>query len=93
MEDNINAENVETIISVGRIFSEKDNMWLPCLKDEATHDIDPVWVAAVMYLVLDRYTGCVPDESQIEFYQTTLKLFEAMKANGEQYIMKVPLKE
>lgn len=93
MEENINSEGVETIISVGRIFSEKDNMWLPCLKDEATHDIDPVWVAAVMYLILDRYTGCVPDESQIEFYQTTLKLFEAMKANGEQYIIKVPIKE
>lgn len=93
MEDDINAEKVETIISVGRIFSEKDNMWLPCLKDEATHDIDPMWVAAVMYLVLDRYTGCVPDESQIEFYQTTLKLFEVMKQNGEQYIIKVPPKE
>lgn len=89
MSEQLDLKNVESIISIGRVFSEKDNMWLPCLKDEATHDIDPMWVAAVMYLILDRYTGCVPDDKQIEFYETTLKLFETMKINGEQYIIKV----
>jgi len=89
MNPNIDPSNVETIISIGRIFSELDQMWMPCLKDEATHDIDPVWVAAVMYLILDRYTGCVPDKTQIEFYNTTLNIFESMKENGAQYIFKV----
>jgi hypothetical protein len=88
-EKYLDSENVENIISIGRIFSEKDNMWLPCLKDEATHDIDPMWVAAVMYLILDRYTGCVPDEKQIEFYEMTLKMFDQMKENGAEYIFKV----
>jgi hypothetical protein len=88
-EDNLKPDSVETIISIGRIFSEKDDMWMPCLKDEASHDIDPVWVAAVMYLVLDRYVGCIPDEKQIEFYETTLKIFEAMKENGAKFILKV----
>lgn len=87
------SADVEKIISIGRIFSEKDNMWLPCLKDENTHDIDPMWVSAVMYLILDRYTNCIPEHSQIEFYETTLKIFEAMKENGASYIYKVPLKE
>lgn len=89
MNQDLDPSSVETIVSIGRIFSEKDQMWMPCLKDEATHDIDPVWVAAVMYLILDRYTGCVPDESQIEFYNATLNLFESMKENGAQYIFKV----
>ena len=93
MSEEINPGTVETLISIGRVFSEEQNMWLPCLKDEATHDIDPMWVAAVMYLILDRYTGCVPDETQIEFYQTVLKLFEVMKENGEEYILKVREKE
>lgn len=90
MSQDINPETVETIVSIGRIFSEKENMWMPCLKDEATHDIDPMWVAAVMYLVLDRYTGCVPDDKQIEFYEMTMKFFETMKEDGAQYILKVP---
>jgi hypothetical protein len=89
MNENVNSDSVEKIITIGRIYSENDKMWLPCLKDEATHDIDPMWVAAVMYLILDRYTGCVPDEKQIEFYDVTLKLFETMKENGSQYIFKV----
>lgn len=93
MKEQIDPESVENVISIGRIFSEKDNMYLPCLKDEATHEIDPMWVAAVMYLILDRYTGCIPDESQIEFYKTTLKIFEEMKTNGEQYILKLSPKE
>jgi len=49
-----------------------------------------MWVAAVMYLVLDRYTGCVPDDKQIEFYEMTMKFFETMKEDGAQYILKVP---
>ena len=89
MSEEINHESVETLVSIGRVFSEKDNMWLPCLKDEAQHDIDPMWVAAVMYLILDRYTGCVPDSKQVEFYNMTLEMFETMKKNGAEYIFKV----
>ena len=89
MSEEVNLSTVEPIITIGRIFSDKEQIWLPCLRDEATHDIDPIWTAAVMYLLLDRYTSCVPEDSQIEFYETTLKMFESMKENGAEYILKV----
>jgi hypothetical protein len=86
-------DNVEVVLSIGKIYSEKDEIYLPCLKDEASHDIDPMWVSAVMYLILDRYISSIPEDKQVDFYDTTLRLFEKIKEEGAQYILKVPRKE
>jgi len=88
-EDELANADITPIITIGKVFSEPDQMWLPCLKDENSHDIDPVWVSSIMYLILDRYTGCVPDQHQVEFYETTLKIFETMKEHGHEYLLKV----
>jgi hypothetical protein len=92
-EDNLEQEDVEVVLSIGKIYSEKDDVYLPCVKDEASHDIDPMWVAAVMYLILDRYVSSIPEDKQNEFYDTTIKLFEKIKESGAEYILKVQSKE
>jgi hypothetical protein len=87
----MNTNDVEPLITLSRIFSEKDGMYLPCLSDMKTHDIDPMWVASSMYLLLDRYVSCIPENKQNEFYQETMNAFEMMKEHGAGYITKIPL--
>lgn len=80
--------NQEVLFQVIRIFSEKDQEWLPAIKDASAHDFDPVWVAALMYLVLDRYVSNIDDEAQQDFVERVYKIFEVMKENGHDYMEK-----
>lgn len=81
----MNTRN-EELFTIGRIFSEKQQAWLPALKDIKEHDIDPAWVAAILYLVYDRYMSCIDDGSQINFSKKTLELFNLMRKDGYSYI-------
>lgn len=93
MNENIDSSSFERLLSIGRVFDNKSNLWFPTIKDEKSHDIDPMWVSATMFLLLDRYLNNIPDERQNEFYETTLFYFEKMKETGLAYITKVDLKE
>jgi hypothetical protein len=81
--------NQEVLFQVIRIFSEKDQEWLPAIKDTSAHDFDPVWVAALMYLMLDRYVSNIDDEAQPDFVEKVYKIFEVMKENGQHYMEKL----
>jgi hypothetical protein len=91
--DKFNPADAENVISIGRIFSEEHQAWFPCLKDEKTHDIDPIWVAATMFLLLDRYVSCIPEQHQNGFYDATLEMFEKMKSEGMGYLIKIKAEE
>jgi hypothetical protein len=82
-------KEIEELITICRVFSEKDQMWLPAMKDLQSHDIDPMWVAALMYLLYDRYLSCIDDEKQEWFSKSVLNLFGMMRKDGYNYIDKI----
>jgi hypothetical protein len=90
MNDHIDPDSVEELISIVRVFSNKSNSWIPALIDKASHDIDPVWVAGVLFMILDRYVSCVSDEQQILFQEHCMTIFEKMaKEGGEEYVYRI----
>lgn len=92
MNDHIDPNSAEELLTIARVFSKKSESWIPALIDKATHDIDPVWAAGVLYMIFDRYVSCIQDEDQIEFSKACLQVFEAMvKEGGEEYIYRVEL--
>lgn len=93
MKENIDTNSLEILLSVGRVFDQVSNMWFPTIKDVKSHDIDPMWVSAVLFLLLDRYLSNIPDDQQNEFYEKTLFYFEQMKKDGLGYITKIDLEE
>jgi hypothetical protein len=85
----MNNEKFETLIHIGKVFSEKSQAWLPSVQVLQPHDHDPAWTAALMYLVIDRYLSAVEDKSQEEYVDATLKMFNAMLEMGQNYIEKL----
>jgi len=85
----MDSSEYEPLMSVGRIYDEKSQSWFPSLKDEKSHDITPLWTASLMYLILDRHLGCIPDDTQQEYLEETLKLFKFMTNDGSGYIDKI----
>lgn len=78
MNKDIDESSLEELIILGRVFSDKTKTWLPALKDIQSHDINPAWVAGVMYLFFDRYISCISDKDQLDFEQKSLFLFNKM---------------
>lgn len=88
---NIDSTSLEELITICRVRNTDDNNWCPCIKDQKTHDIDPMWVAAVLFTVYDRYLNNITDASQHEFGRETLKYFNSMIKTGPVYVEKVNL--
>jgi hypothetical protein len=87
---NFNNESVEEVMSICRVLAKDNETWCPGILDKATHEISPMWVASLLYIILDRYVSCYPDEQQIEFQETCLELFEHMlKEGAEEHIHKM----
>jgi len=84
MED----KEIEEIIKIVRIYSEKNQMWLPAIKDIQTHDMDPMWVASILYLIYDRYLACIDDDKQLWFSKSILNIFAMMRKDGHSYLIK-----
>jgi hypothetical protein len=89
MSDHVDMDSLEEVFSVAKIYSKKSEMWIPALQDKASHDVDALWVASVLYMILDRYVSCIPDNKQIEFSEAVQKILDAMKDGGEEFIYKV----
>ena len=94
MDYNIREENTEDLIQICRFASpQTQNMWTPCIKRLKSHDITPLWVASVLYLILDSYIGSVDDKNQQQFFKETIKIFNIMKKEGHNYVSKVNFSE
>jgi hypothetical protein len=90
MKSHIDPDSLEEVFSINRIFSNKSQSWVPALVDKASHDVDALWVAAVLYMILDRYTTCVSDDKQIAFLDLSLKIFNKMiEEGGEEFIWRI----
>lgn len=85
----MNNENLETLIHIGRAYSEKSKDWLPSIQVVQPHDHSPDWTAALMYLIIDRYLSSVEDKNQEEYTKITMKMFNAMLEIGQNYIEKI----
>jgi hypothetical protein len=93
-DDHIDPSSLEELMVINRVFSKKSETWIPALLDKKSHEIDVLWVAAVLYMVYDRYLSCIPDQSQIEFQDSVIKVFAKMlKEGGEEYIYKIDTDE
>lgn len=67
----------ELIFKVLRLTDTKGN-FSPALECIEEHDIDPLWVASILYLFIDRYISVVDESKQTEFLKTVLKTFHYM---------------
>jgi len=83
------TENVKTLFEVVKVYSESQDVWLPAIKDLKTHDFDPLWTAAIMFLVYDRYMSNIDDHQQAEFAKSTMECFDKMMESGHSYIEKI----
>jgi hypothetical protein len=84
----VDKESLEVFLSIGRIFSKKNQTWLPFVKDEETHNFNALWVASLMYLIYDKYISCIDDENQNEFSEEVLELFNFIIENGIEHTFK-----
>jgi hypothetical protein len=75
------------ILKIYQLTSEAGDL-APALEDVETHEVTPMWVAGLMYIILDRYLTCIEDSNQKEFKETTIKwLAEMVKDDqGSAYV-------
>jgi hypothetical protein len=79
----------ELILKIHRVLDEKNN-WMPAIEDVASHDIDPMWVAGVSFLLIDRYVSSIQESDQNKFYEEVMFWFDKMiKTDATQYVEKV----
>jgi hypothetical protein len=81
----------ELLLKIHRVLNTENNTWMPAIQDVATHDIDPLWVAGVAYLIIDRYVSSVEESKQNKFYEETMVWFTRMVKNSSttEYIEKM----
>lgn len=83
----------ELILKIHRVLDEKNN-WMPAIEDVASHDIDPMWVAGVSFLLIDRYVSSIQESDQNKFYEEVMFWFDKMiKTDATQYVEKVNFKK
>ena len=81
----------ELILKIHRVLNEDNNEWMPAIQDVATHDIDPLWVAGVAYLIIDRYVSSIDESKQNKFHEDVMVWFNRMAKNSSttEYIEKM----
>lgn len=84
----------ELILKIHRVLNDRGE-WMPAIEDVASHDIDPMWVAGVAYLIIDRYVNSIKESRQIKFYEEVLAWFDKMvkSSNTTQYVEKIDISE
>jgi hypothetical protein len=88
-EKDLDAESLKIVGKLGLIKMQDGEVWLPCFRDVENHEFDATTVAAMMYLVYERYTSHVPDNAQIEFTKDVMKYFKNMLEVGSNYLLQV----
>jgi len=86
--------NSELILKIHRIENEKGE-WMPAIEDVKSHDIDPMWVAGVAFLLIDRYVNAIEESEQNNFYEKVMDWFNKMTKGGSAigYVEKIDLPE
>lgn len=81
----------QVVAKLYQLHEASNDTYHPALEVTSTHAHDEIWVAAVMYLVLDRYMSCVEESGQTEFLRGVLKVFHHLVRDqkGAEYINSV----
>jgi hypothetical protein len=89
MSNEINKS--ELLLKIHRVFHNESGTWMPAIQDVISHNITPLWVAGVAYLIIDRYISSVEESNQNEFLKEVLRLFNKMAKNSSttEYIEKM----
>lgn len=87
-DKDLDFESIKIIGQLGLIKNQEGSE-LPCFKDLENHEFNSAIVAALLYLIFERYTSYVSDEDQIEFSEEVLKFFNKMIENGVDYLHRV----
>jgi hypothetical protein len=90
----MNDLQTELILKIHRVLDKNNNEWMPAIEDVASHDIDPMWVAGVAYLIIDRYVSSISESNQNQFYKDVMVWFNKMAKNEDttEYIEKIDFK-
>jgi hypothetical protein len=92
----MNNENLksELILKIHRVLNDRGD-WMSAIQVVASHDIDPMWVAGVAFLIVDRYVNSIKESRQIKFYEEVLEWFDKMVKSGNtaQYVDKIDVPE
>lgn len=80
----------DTLFNVLRVKNDNGD-WMPAIKDITSHDITPLWVAGVVYIIMDRYLSCVDDAKQQDFKDEMITWLARMLKDDEatKYIEKM----
>jgi hypothetical protein len=80
----------ELILKIHRVLSDRGD-WMPAIQDVASHDIDPMWIAGVVYLIIDRYVNSIEESKQNKFYDDVMVWLDRMlkSNNTTQYVDKI----
>jgi hypothetical protein len=80
----------ELIFKIHRL-KKSDETWIPAIEDVKSHDITPVWVAGLAYMIIDRYLNCVEESNQNKFHEEMMYWLEMMLKDhtGSGYIEKM----
>lgn len=72
----------DLLFNVLRIKNDNGE-WMPAIQDITSHDITPLWVAGVSYIIMDRYLSCVDDSKQKDFKEEMLFWLAKMLKDDE----------
>jgi hypothetical protein len=80
----------DLIFKVHRVKNNSGD-WLPAIQDVKSHDITPSWVAAMAYVILDRYISCVDECNQNKFQEEVFYWLNLMMKDnkGSEYMEKI----
>jgi len=75
MNDDITES--ELIFKIHRL-KKPNGDWIPAIEDMKSHDITPVWVAGMAYVIIDRYLSSVVESNQHDFQEEMLHWLSLM---------------
>lgn len=80
-KNKVNRDEVDELFALGVVCDKEKGVVLPAILHKKTHNASAKLAGTFMFLILDRYLSCVPDEHQIAFEQEVFRVFGALK-NG-----------
>jgi hypothetical protein len=67
----------ELIFKIHRLKKASGD-WIPAIEDTKSHDVTPIWAAAMAYAILDRYLSSVGESNQHDFQEEMLHWLSLM---------------
>lgn len=88
---NHSYDDKQAVMQIHRLHDASTDSYHPAVECMAPHDTTAIWVASVLYLLLDRYLSCVDESEQGNFLKNVLRVFHYMVRDqkGSAYITTV----